>query len=230
MDTTSFGQFSEANPHTVFVNIQKIEEEVRRQLQSENVTEEQIQHEVDSQIVKTIVHEATHKAELHDTGNTSEAGPEQAEVEIDKILEPTFSNYKDYIKRMAFDKMPGGRADNKPDSDFNAEQLRIGTDHEMEHTKDRQIAKETAKDHLAEDEEYYIKLDTIEGSVDYKSIIREAYRPPKPPKNLDVLWDKVEAIEEKLGIHNQSEINVNTNDYEDYAGADVGDSGDNADF
>lgn len=60
------------------------------------------------------------------------------------------------------EKLKGGKGDNRPDSDFNQEQLKNGIKHEMEHTKDRKIAKEIAKDHLSEDPNYYKKLKKIE--------------------------------------------------------------------
>ena len=60
------------------------------------------------------------------------------------------------------EKLKGGKGDYRPDSDFDPEQLEIGIQHEMEHTKDRKIAKEIAKDHLCEDPNYYKKLKKIE--------------------------------------------------------------------
>lgn len=60
------------------------------------------------------------------------------------------------------DKLPGGQADNAPDSRFNPEALAKGKAHEMEHTNDPDIAEELAKDHLIEDPNYYEKLDKIE--------------------------------------------------------------------
>lgn len=60
------------------------------------------------------------------------------------------------------EKLKGGAGDNRPDSEFDAEQLEIGIKHELEHTKDRKIAKEIAKDHLTEDPNYYKKLKKIE--------------------------------------------------------------------
>lgn len=41
--------------------------------------------------------------------------------------------------------------------DFDAESLRLGTEMEMEHTSDAQIAQSIAMDHLAEDPDYYAK-------------------------------------------------------------------------
>lgn len=60
------------------------------------------------------------------------------------------------------EKLKGGLADNRPDSDFDAEELKNGTKIELEHTKDRKMAKEIAKDHLSEDPNYYKKLKKIE--------------------------------------------------------------------
>lgn len=56
------------------------------------------------------------------------------------------------------DAIPGGIAANKPDSDFDPVQLKIGIGIEMEHTNSKTIAKEIAKDHLSEDPNYYKKL------------------------------------------------------------------------
>jgi len=60
------------------------------------------------------------------------------------------------------EELTGGAGDKKPDSDFDSQQLDIAIKHEMEHTKNRKIAKEIAKDHLSEDPNYYKKLKKIE--------------------------------------------------------------------
>jgi len=60
------------------------------------------------------------------------------------------------------DKIPGGLGDDRPDSDFDPEQLRMGIKVEKEHTIDAAKAKEIAKDHLSEDPRYYTKLKKIE--------------------------------------------------------------------
>lgn len=60
------------------------------------------------------------------------------------------------------DQIPGGLADKKKESDFDADKLKEGIKVEMEHTSDPEIAKEIAMDHLTEDPEYYQKLKTIE--------------------------------------------------------------------
>ncbi len=51
------------------------------------------------------------------------------------------------------------RTENKRTSTaFNAEQLAVGTKHEMEHTTDPKVARKIAADHLGEDPDYYRKL------------------------------------------------------------------------
>jgi len=60
------------------------------------------------------------------------------------------------------DKLPGGLADKMRDAVFAASALKAGTKVEMEHTDDPQLAKEVAKDHLAEDPQYYKKLRKME--------------------------------------------------------------------
>jgi len=42
---------------------------------------------------------------------------------------------------------------------FDREQLAIGLQHELEHTRDRNVALIIAADHLAEDPDYYVKLE-----------------------------------------------------------------------
>ena len=55
-------------------------------------------------------------------------------------------------------RLAGGLADKRSEEDFDPHQLRLGVKTELEHTKDENIAKEIAMDHLAEDPEYYTKL------------------------------------------------------------------------
>lgn len=62
--------------------------------------------------------------------------------------------YKDQIK--------GGRADKRKPSEFDQKQLKMGVQHELEHTKDKQLAKEIAMDHLVKDPKYYTHLEAME--------------------------------------------------------------------
>lgn len=47
-------------------------------------------------------------------------------------------------------------------ADVDPWELARGTEHELEHTTSRRIARQIALDHLAEDEKYYVKLAKIE--------------------------------------------------------------------
>jgi len=60
------------------------------------------------------------------------------------------------------DLLHGGKADNRPDSDFNPQQVAEGVKHESEHIDNPEAAKEIAKDHLAENPQYYTDLQQIE--------------------------------------------------------------------
>jgi hypothetical protein len=71
-------------------------------------------------------------------------------------------NILDLLKKASKDLLPGGQADNMPDSKFNKKKLHHAQKHEMEHTKSPAIAKEVAKDHMLEDENYYKKIEKIE--------------------------------------------------------------------
>jgi hypothetical protein len=77
------------------------------------------------------------------------------------------------------DKVSGGLSDNMSLSDIakkhnvSVEELNkefeMGMKVEMEHTTDKEIAKEIAKDHLFEDPKYYTKLATIETNEDLRN-------------------------------------------------------------
>jgi 8-oxo-dGTP pyrophosphatase MutT (NUDIX family) len=60
-------------------------------------------------------------------------------------------------KKTAADLLPGGKADNIPDSKFSPKDLAAGAADEHEHTSNDQVAKEIAKDHLQKDPGYYEK-------------------------------------------------------------------------
>jgi hypothetical protein len=69
------------------------------------------------------------------------------------------ADLKASIIKNSEEKLVGGEGDNKADSLFRKKELAKGVKHEGEHTKDKSIAKEIAKDHLSENEEYYSELD-----------------------------------------------------------------------
>lgn len=65
-----------------------------------------------------------------------------------------------YLWRSVFGEvLLGGVAAGKRPSDFDPDQLARGTHVELEHTIDVRVAQEIAMDHLAEDPNYYTKLD-----------------------------------------------------------------------
>jgi hypothetical protein len=64
--------------------------------------------------------------------------------------------------KQAADQIPGGLADNKPDSDYDKKQLAMGAKVEMEHVNDKAKAREISKDHLEEIPDYYTRLDEME--------------------------------------------------------------------
>jgi hypothetical protein len=84
----------------------------------------------------------------------------------------------------------GGKADGKSPEEFDAEQLAIGTQHELEHTNDVKVAQKIAMDHLVEDPDYYKKKgiseekpdeEDFDKSEDRDSILREIqYDGPSP--------------------------------------------------
>ena len=64
------------------------------------------------------------------------------------------------------EKLVGGRGDFRPDSDFDPIELSKGIEVEYEHTGDRAIAKEIAKDHLTEHRDYYKELARMEAELE----------------------------------------------------------------
>lgn len=65
--------------------------------------------------------------------------------------------------------IPGGRAARRCVSDFDPDQLAKGTRVELEHTRDRRLAREIAMDHLAEHPDYYIELEKMERRLKRKA-------------------------------------------------------------
>ena len=80
-----FGEYRSDSPHSIYIDINNIESEVRNQMQGQD--DEAIRQQIQQQIIKTIVHEATHKKEYAATGNTSEDGPEAAEKAVEPLFE-----------------------------------------------------------------------------------------------------------------------------------------------
>jgi hypothetical protein len=60
------------------------------------------------------------------------------------------------------EQIPGGKAEGRPDAAFAPAKLAEGAKVETEHTTEPEVAQEIAKDHLAEDPDYYEKLKAVE--------------------------------------------------------------------
>jgi hypothetical protein len=56
------------------------------------------------------------------------------------------------------DKLPGGKGDDTPVSEFDPKEVKMGLKVESEHTDDKEIALEIVKDHLSENPHYYSEL------------------------------------------------------------------------
>jgi hypothetical protein len=64
------------------------------------------------------------------------------------------------------EKLKGGLADKKKPNNFNPKELEMGIKIEMEHTDDKELAKEIAMDHLTEIPDYYTRLKKMESEYE----------------------------------------------------------------
>lgn len=107
-----------------------------------------------------------------------------------------YNKYREWLNE-GKEKLKGGAGDNKPDKAFDRKQLVIGIKDETdEHTPDKSIGKEIAKDHLSTDPDYYKKLK--------KAGIKE------PKKELSKYWKvraKRRAKRAKRGYPNNEDKN-----------------------
>jgi len=87
---------------------------------------------------------------------------EKSSVKFDWKLKQQYLAAKTRETQYLSEKLVGGYADGVPDYQFDPGQLYRGIQVEMEHTDDPLLAKEIAKDHLSEDEDYYKKLEKME--------------------------------------------------------------------
>lgn len=94
-------------------------------------------------------------------GDAAKAKP----LEKDFLNKPNISKASTAaIEKVAKKKeaLPGGKGDKKPDSAFVEKDLKKGMKVESEHTKNKKVQKEIAKDHLTEDPKYYSRLAKVE--------------------------------------------------------------------
>ncbi len=87
---------------------------------------------------------------------------EKGYVKLSKIGRRIFDGLLSYEvaknKINESERLVGGVGDYKDDDEFDEKELMVGIEVEKEHTDNIEIAKEIAKDHLAEDPQYYSKL------------------------------------------------------------------------
>lgn len=113
------------------------------------------------------------------------------------------------MRATRIERVPGGLAQGKTPQEFDPVQLRKGTEVELEHTSDWDVAEEIAMDHLTEDPDYYVKLATIEShehtpnrsmprvrtydAIEIASKMRETFadRPVERRERLSFSWPSV---------------------------------------
>lgn len=106
--------------------------------------------------------------------------------------------------RTSNDIIKGGYADNLPDSHFDPEELSKGIRVEMEHTNDINIAKEIAKDHLAESPDYYKEIEKMEQHLEEEKLKNEM-------KDIQQKIQEEERRQKKITIE-VKEVNQKLND------------------
>ena len=67
------------------------------------------------------------------------------------------------------EKVPGGISSGRDPSDFSKDQIKRGIEVELEHSSDRELAKEIAMDHLEEFPNYYDELAKMEKKLKSES-------------------------------------------------------------
>jgi len=119
--------------------------------------------------------EELHSVKVQSSGTPSDSTPasgsqQQADLPMDPQQAQAASQSNllaNYVqakmgKMAAKDRIQGGKAEGMSASEFPADQLRRGTEVEKEHTPDPAVAREIAKDHLEEFDNYYTELDKME--------------------------------------------------------------------
>jgi phage gp29-like protein len=96
------------------------------------------------------------KARLEELRNTLESNAAKAigSEQLARLKDYPVRNAKEIARLESKDKLPGGPADNMPDTAFDPKQLAKGRKEESEHTNDPEVAGEIAKDHLVTGKKY----------------------------------------------------------------------------
>jgi hypothetical protein len=94
-------------------------------------------------------------------GRMGGANPSEARETLEALKHNLYRSQPseaDGNAKTSSEKLLGGAADGLPDSRYPKKELKKGIKHETEHTRNRSIAKEIAKDHLEERRDYYSAL------------------------------------------------------------------------
>ena len=97
---------------------------------------------------------------------------------------------------MKADKIKGGFADKNKPKDFDKKQLEMGIKIEMEHTKDKDKAREIAMDHLKEIPDYYTRLKKLEAKAEKEGMKKDAKKVEKaavPRENVSAFYNPTEG-------------------------------------
>ena len=93
----------------------------------------------------------------------------QAQPELRQSVERKFEEYRTAIRetykidiKNFKDRIPGGRADGKPITNYDLKQLLSGINFERDHTADNLLALELALDHLEVMPDYYTRLERMD--------------------------------------------------------------------
>lgn len=134
-----------------------IDVQQRREETDDNIEEEKEKAETSPQV------STSPKAPTPPKMPKSPSTPESAKApEPPEAPKPPMPPKAGLSKKEYKDKLKGGLADKKKPKDFDPKALKEGIKIEMEHTDDKDLAREIAMDHLTEDPNYYKKLKTIE--------------------------------------------------------------------
>lgn len=90
------------------------------------------------------------------------AWAEQKGYNVHKVEEVVYRLLTQKLSADKNDLIPGGKAAGKPASDFSASELAMGRKVEKEHTPNKAMQTEIAKDHLEEISDYYPRLKKME--------------------------------------------------------------------
>lgn len=108
------------------------------------------------------------------------------DIVLKKFLFCTPKDNHIFVKQNCL-RMVAGLSEGMPDSKFNKKQIELGIKVEQEHTDDKALAKQIAKDHLVEIPDYYTRLKKME--EDYKREKHACLRLIADNKNKDIYFN-----------------------------------------